>query len=839
MTRKNGIAGHAPASAVGREWIEGWRQDIGYVARSLGRAKKFSLAIVLTLALGFGTNGAILSFLNQVFLQSPSGVPAAGRLRRLWIQQPAGASRIPYVSNTISYHVYRAVAEALQDQAQLALYTVHTGVPLGRGDTLATTTLTYATASYFAALGVHPRLGRWFTDGEADVRSPRNVVVISEPFWRSHFGADAGVIGKTMTVDSRDFTIIGVAGPQFTGIDLQETQLWLPLGAFPTRDVARVSFWDSSVIVFSVFGRINPGVNEDLLTPRATTAYRNAPVTDFATSSVAQIYLRSIIDARGLGQTSREISIGVRLVFVALVILLIAAANVTSLFLARSVARRREVAVRIALGISRARLARLFVIECVLLSLVAGAAALFCTKVTGDLLRSLLLPGIQISREPLGWLVCSVTAFLALVTGIIAGLVTAAHGGTPDLARSLTSGSRDGGATRSFLPSVLVAMQAALSVVLLVGAGLFLTSLFNVEHLRIGYDTPRLAYASVVLPQGERPDTLGFASTMRTVGERLRAIPGVEAVAFAREEPMTGFGRVTFYTATDSSEGPGRPLPTASSVSSNFFKAIGVSFVRGTTFSDVAGQSAASVVVNQTLARTFWPDRDPVGQCIRLRSQSAQCLTVVGVVEDAIRQQLTEDQSPQLYLPIFSAMRGQQPPGVLVLRAEPPRLSFAMTEAMAALHAAFPNAEARVVRMADRLAPQYRPWQIGASLFGVFGLLALLVAGLGIYSNVSYSVSRRIREFGIRLALGATAGNVLGHVVTRGVRPVLAGAAVGFGVAIGSARVVSSLLYETNAWSPWLILGVASSVLVVAGVAACIPGWRATRVDPARIMMSE
>ncbi len=816
-----------------------WGRDIAYTARTLRRSPGFALAIVLTLALGLGTNAAILSFLDQVFLRAPAGVPSPDGVRRIWLEQPLSGSRPPAIANSLNYHAYRAIQASIGRDAPVALYAQQTNVAIGR-DASSAATIAYATANYFSTLGVHPRMGRWFTDAEADIHGASNVAVVSDAFWRRHLGASPAALGTTLTVGARAFTIVGIVEPRFAGIDLQETEVWLPLGTFPTRDVARVSFWDSSVIFFSAFARVAPGANDVQLEQRATSAYRNAPVTDFAPSAAGQIFLRPILAARGPGVRPRELSIGLRLGFVALLTLLIAAANVVNLCMARAVSRRREVAVRLALGSSRARLVRLFMIESTLLALAAGLAALAATEVAGSLLRSQLLPDVHFAAGPLRWFVAVFTIGLALVTGAVTGAVTAAYGSRPDLNAALEGGIRGGGAIRSFLPATLVGVQAALSVVLLAGAALFVASLRNVESARIGLDADRVAYASITLPQGERPDTGAFAERMRDVGDRLRSTPGIEAIAFARDEPIGGsFGRVRLYSETDSSEGPDRAMPTASYVSADFFKAIGAAVTRGATFTDRAGVSSGSIVVNQTLARMFWPDRNPIGQCVHFQQRAEPCLTVVGVVEDVARQQILEEPAPQLYLPIFASVRGQRPPHVMIVRAEPRRLAAVMAAASNALHAAFARGEPSVVRMTDRLAPQYRPWRLAAALFGAFGALSLVVAALGIYSSVSYSVTRRMHEFGVRIALGATAGDVMQHVVKRGVAPAAIGTLGGAAITLATARLVSTLLYGINTSSPLLLIGVGATLMITALVAACIPGWRAGHADPVRALMAD
>jgi predicted permease len=816
-------------------WFDAARRDVTLSARSLQRSPGVPLAIIATLTLGLGANAAVFSFLDQVFMRMPAGVSEAHQLRRVWIQHPAGATARLFTSSKLSYHHYRAITRAIRDQATLALYATQPNIRIGQDDSPSMATVTYATASYFDALGVHPARGRWFTESEADVNAPARVAVVSDAMWRKHLGADSAMIGSTLLVERKSYVVIGVAPPRFSGVDLEATDIWLPLGAFPTHEVPRVSFWESSLIFFSVFARVPSTINELLLEERATVAYRRSPTTDFPPSDEGRIFFRSIIDARGIGDRPHEVSIALRLGIVAIVILLMTVANVVNLLVARSISRHHEVGIRLALGISRGRLMRLFFIEAALLSLIAAAGAILCAQVAGNGLRRLLAPDVHFGGGVVRWSLVTFTAILALITSIAIGLGPALQARRLDVTILLKADSRDAFG-RSWLQQLLVGVQTALSVTLIVGAALFVRSLRNVETLHTGFDVPRLAYASVVFPGGPREDTAALVTGMRAVRERLRRVPSVEVIAFARDEPMTWFGRVKFYTETDSSESLGKNLPTMSYVSSDFFKALGTSFTRGATFADDSPPSVNAVVVNEALAHAFWPNQNPVGRCIYLQRRDSACLTIVGVVENAIRQRIVEEPTPQLYISIFQPMRGARPPRVMVIRADPDRLGLVMARASRALLEAFPGSRAEVVRMADRLAPQYRPWKLGAALFSSFGVLALAVAALGIYSSVSYMVAQRRHEMGVRIALGAESRDVILHVVGAGLRPVVLGGVAGAVVAVATAKVIDSLLYGIQARNPGTIIAAFLTLLAVGMAAAWLPAWRATRIDPVRVL---
>jgi putative ABC transport system permease protein len=815
--------------------------DITRAVRSLARTPGFAFAVILTLGLGLGTNAAIFSFLDRVFLRYPEGVGAPQQLRRLWREEPASRGGGGQIDHFIAYHEYEAIAAAVGATAQLASYMSRPAVPIGLGDDPARVTAVYATASYFPTLGARLAIGRPFTDAEARVTGASPVAVVSYDFWHTHLGGNPGAVGSTVVVDDRPFTIIGVADRGFSGVDLERADLWLPMGMFPTRETARVPFWRSVVVTVSIIARVPPGTSDRVLESRATRGYRLAPVTDFAPDSSATIYARSIIDAAGPGPRPHELSIAMRLAAVAIIILLIAAANVVNLLFARAISRRREIAIRLALGIGRARLMRMFVIESTLLSLGAGAAALASATITAGVLRSILLPGTHVAGGAVSWRVVAFTLVLSLVTGLLAGILPARRAAHTDLTSSLKAGGRESGVGRSATPNTLVGIQAALAVMLLVGAGAFVTSLLNFERLSVGFDVPRLGYATLQLPAGERADTLGFAAAMRQVYERLAGAPGVEAIAYASDPPLMGmWGRVKFYTSDDSSEAPGRELPTAIDVSSTYFATVGLHFTRGTTFTDQRGQSSDAVVVNEALAETYWPHRDAIGQCISIQSASAPCLRVTGVVGNAIRERIGETPEPQLYLPIFASVRGQRPPRCVVVRtSDPKQVGVALASVGHALHGAFPRGTPSLMRMTDVLARQYRPWQLGAALFTVFGVLALIVAALGIYSSVSYLVAQRTHEIGVRIALGADAADVLRHVIRSGVRPVLLGTAIGIVLAVGTGRFIGSLLYGISPSNPALIAAIVGILITTAMLAAFVPGWRATKIDPVRVMAAE
>jgi putative ABC transport system permease protein len=813
-------------------------RDIATSARSLRRAPSVVVAVVLTLTLGLGVNVAVYSFLDQVFFRPPAAVSSPNELRRLWHQTTNGLTKLPQVSNTLSYTPFTSIADALHGDAQVVLYSTRENVDLEVDGQARGANVTYTTANFFSVLGC-PLTGRPFTAAEADVQGASRVAVISAPLRRRLATVDSAVLGRKISIEGHQFVVVGVAPPTFVGVDLVPTDVWVPLGTFPTRPVPRVGFWQSSVVVFNVFARLYRGADERMVQSRATEAYRTSPLTDFGRGQTDKILLGPINDARGPGSSSPEIKIAVRLGLISLLVLILAVANIANLLLSRAIDRQREAAVRLALGISTSRLVMLFLMEGVLLALGACAAALTAASLTGGALSRILVLDQRFVEAPLRWQIVALTAVVAVCCGAIVGAVPAMHARRTDLAASLKVGSRGAGRLTTSIPNALVSAQAAMSVLLLVGAALVLASMRNIERLQVGFDVPHLAYATVNPPSSQRSDSGTFrvyAARVQEVADRMKALPSVEAVALAKDEPLTWFGRISFYTASDSSDAPGRPVTTASDVTAGFFRATGMRFVSGAAFADESS-TPAGVVINETLARTYWPRGGEIGQCIHLRRLDAPCLAVTGVVRDAIRDRVADPPGPQLYVPLFSA-RAWLPP-ILVLRAPPERLEAVMQAAARDLRQAFPQSQVSVVRMVDRLAPQYRPWEIGAALFSLFGALGVVVAAVGIYGSVSCFVTRNTHNLGIRLALGATKGEVVGHVVWKAMRPVFIGSGVGIILAALSFRVLSSLLFGVSGEVPFLIGSASGLLVIVAWFATWIPARRAAAADPVRVMASD
>jgi predicted permease len=591
--------------------------------------------------------------------------------------------------------------------------------------------------------------------------------------------------------------------------------------------------------------RLEPGVSDVVLNQRETAAMRalSQQRNGIYADTLLQVTTGSIIGVRGPGdypERNQEVSIAVRLGGVAVIVLLIAIANVVNLLLARAVRRRREIAVRLALGISRARLIRLLTAESVLLALLSGIAALLAAWWGGALLRSLLLPEVRWVTGTIQWSVVVFTACVSLGAGAVAGLVPALTASKPELTGALKSGAREGVVQRSQLRNTLVGAQAALSLVLLVGAVLFVSSLRNVQGLDLGFDADQLVTADVSFEPGQSPPRGVEAARVRELASRLRSVPGVQDVALTSLMPMAGLSFETFFTATDSSGAFVEHFPTVTAVSPEFFRTAGLRMLRGSDFPQLSGAAMpAVVVVNDAMAKLVWPGADAIGQCMYFNKRTEPCYRVIGVVETARQAKVIEEPAPQYYVPADRTPDAWLDPTALLIRRSPANAATVNAFVRSQLASAFPGANVHVTVMSQYLVRQYRPWRLGATLFTVFGLLALLVASVGIYSTVSYGVTQRTHEFGVRVALGAGIATVMRQVVREGVRVVLIGVGAGVVLALAGARLVRSLLYGISATNPWPMAGVAAVLLMVAAVAAIAPAWRAARVDPVRALREE
>ncbi|HEY7894129.1 MAG TPA: ADOP family duplicated permease [Gemmatimonadaceae bacterium] len=830
------------------------RQDLAYAVRSLRRSPGFAAMVVATLALGVGANTALFSVADRLFLQTPAGVTDPGSLRRLYARSTFFGQ--PRIVSEIGYPQYLAVRQSIATRARTAAYMAPDSIHVGNADA-APDQGVYAAADLFPLLGVHAAMGRLFGPDDDRMGNAALVAVISYDSWQRRFGGDPHVIGRVVPIARQQYTIIGVTQRGFTGIDLEPVDVWLPLATYPSPVIAGEPWYESwrSFGQVRILARVRPHTPNEWLASAATVAFNRGEVANAPHAPESATFLVGPIQAdRGPALPPKtDVAITTRLLGVALIVLLIACANVANLLLARADGRRREIAVRLALGVSPGRLIAQLLTEGMVLASIAGAAALLAGVWGAVALRHAILPATEARGPVLDWRMTAFAVGVALATGLVACLTPALRASRPDLTNSLKSGVRAGqAAEHSRFRASLILVQSALSVVLLVGAGLFVRSLSGARAIDVGFDADRLIYATVFFAdsQGHYVDyfdqkhVVEVTTGLRQVAARMGRVSGVEAAALASAPPMRGFLQVDIFVdgGRMAPNVNGVP-PTVNAVEAGYFQTTGVRLVRGRVFdaSDNAG-SPLVAVVNETAARAYWSGRDPIGQCLVIRLATEPCTRVVGVTHDAHLFTLVERPEANVIVPSAQEIgKGLLAyPDYLIVRAASAQRSAVIAALRRTVRDVFPTAEPPWIETsASEVHEQLSPWREGAWLFSVFGALALVVAAIGVYSVLAYSVSQRTHEMGVRMALGARNEHVMALVVREGVRVVLVGVVVGVAASLALGTVVASMLYDTSPHDP-VVLAVVAAVLTIVGVAAsAVPAWRASRTDPVVALRSD
>ncbi|HEX6966457.1 MAG TPA: ABC transporter permease, partial [Gemmatimonadaceae bacterium] len=826
-----------------REWGEAIAFDLRYAVRGLKAQPALTAGIVVTLALGIGANAAMFGVIDRLMLSPPPHVRDAddvGRVYFTWPESPSGFA----ANGQTSYGMYAALRDGLRSRAAVAV-TFEMSFPLGRGTDAVQAKTRLVSASFFPLLGVQPLLGRFFSPDEDHAPVGEHVAVLSYGMWQRRFGGDAHIVGRQILVRGQPYVVIGVAPRGFTGAELERVDLWVPFSA--AADAFQSDWYeDKGSWWVSLLMRPRPGISLETVGDEATQIVRNTWASWRPKMPAWERAVRvELVSVGGLraddGSRAPEARIALWLTGVAVIVLLIACTNVVNLLLARTIRRRREIAMRGALGITRGRLASQLLVESFLLATMAGAAALGVAWSASRAIRALLLADIVWPENPLDARVLGVTVLIVLGTALVVGIAPVIQAGRVDVMAVLKAGGRDGVYRRSKARVALLLVEAALSTVLLVGAGLFVRSLDNVRALDLGIDMTHVVSAQVRLA-GVKEDAFenkALDAFYRRAIERIRALPGVEHVAIASGAPFRGtFG---FGAHRPGGKDPelSTGVPYGYLVSPGFFTALGMRIVRGRGFTaaDRAG-SAPVAVLNETLARVLWHGENPVGQCVILDDEGP-CATVVGVVKDTRRfTLLPEDPTMQVFIPLDQG-HGLHTADILFAsgRGDPARLVPIVRRALLDVDPSVLYAD--VTPYADAIEPQMRPWRIGATLFTALGILALVLAAVGLYAAIAHDVAQRTYEMGIRMALGAHSGHVLRLVLREGVGVAVAGAVLGVGLALIAGRFVSSLLFKTSPHDPALLAIVCVTLFVVAVLASVLPAWRATRVEPSMALRAE
>lgn len=790
--------------------------DLRYGIRGLLKRPGFTVIAVITLALGIGANTAIFSVVNGVLLR-PLPYAEPERLVSLWEVQTNQDHSQFSPAEFLDYQDQNQSFSAMAAYREMNFALTGAGEPEQLGGLI-------VSANFFSLLGVEPERGRIFQpeDGQAGAH---RVAMISHNFWRQRFGGEANLIGRTLTLSGEPVTVVGVMP---AGFEDDNFQIWLnPHRIVPDwqlhSDVDLLTQRKTGYL--RVLGRLKPGV---------TLAQAQADLNAIA-ARLNEQYPRATGHGASLSSLHEEVVGKVRPTLLILLgavglILLIACANVTSLMLARAASRYKEIAIRVALGARRWQVMRQLLLESVLLTIMGGAGGgllavwgvqLFVASKPADLPRSAAIG--------LDYKVLAFTIGVSLLTGLVFGLAPALAASHPDLHSAFKDSSRSTGRFR--LRQSLVVAEVTLAFVVLIGAGLLVSSFTRLLAVKPGFNPEQLSTMKIGLTEERYSKASDKARFVKEMIARLETIPGVQGVGICDDLPIGNTNSTTRITiAGREAEAANAQSPVGLHViNARYFDAMGIRLLKGRSFTERDDSNAPSVfVVNETMARRLWPNEDPLGKQIRYNSKDPFG-EVVGVVADVKYDGVHSPDSPHLYEPYL-----QNPWGSLTItlrsQLDQSALVTAVQRALASLDPNLPVSHVRTMDevMAESLATR----RLALSLFALFGVLALVLTAIGIYGLLASSVAQRTREFGIRLALGATTRGVVQLIVGHGLKLVGLGIAIGMAGAFTLNRLLSGLLFGVSATDPVTFVAVAALLTLVAFVACYIPARRATRVDP-------
>jgi len=811
-------------------------QDFKYGVRMLTKSPGFTVVAVVTLALGIGLNASIFSVVNALLLRP---MPVLNPEELVGVYNTAPSEFVSHVP--MSYADYKDVRDSAQSYSGLLVYAP---TPLAMEQPGGTQLVTgeMVSGNYFSVLGITAALGRTFTQDEDVVPGRDLVAVLSHAAWQRRFGSDPGIVGRTIRLNGNPFTVIGVARPGFAGMfrGLQE-EMWVPMmtsSVLQAQAIAGENTADAGRLGRKsrwlwVVGRLKPGVTLAQANAEAATIGKRLqqeyPDTN-KDRAIALLPTNSVRIFPGVDKVLYATS-GVLLAVVGLV-LLIACANVANMMLARATARKREVAVRLSLGAGRLRIIRQLLTENLMLAFAGGGLGLLLASWSNNALNSFHLPipiniGFGLTND---WRVIGFTFLACVGATLFFGLAPALQASKTDLVTALKEESRTGGAARGRLRSILVVAQVALSLVLLIGAALSVRSMWNAHLVNPGFDSKGLVMAQFV------PSLQGYSKErqeafFRELKQRVEVLPGVESAAYASHLPLAFSIRLTSTAAEgqDTVDVAKWPQVDNATVGPSYFETMHIGVVKGRTFRETDTKESPKVtIVNETLAKQFWPGQDPLGKRLHIGKDGGYS-EVIAVVKDGKYRTLGEENRPYLYQAQTQLQEGD--PNLIVrVRGDSAAVLSGMRNIGKQLDEKVPDLGVTTVEEAIGVSLIFP--RAGAVLFGLFGVLGLVLASLGLYGVIAYVVSQRTHEIGVRMALGAQRGHIFQMIIGQGMKLTAIGVALGLAVSFFMTQAITVMLYGISPTDALTFTLVPLALALVAAVACFVPARRAAAVHP-------
>jgi predicted permease len=806
-------------------------QDVRYALRGLRAQALFTAVVVATLGLGIGVNVAMFGVLDRMLFRAPRYLTHPNEVRRVYIEHTANDGE-RLTTRKLEYPRYVDIAKWSRASSRIAAFSYRIAA-VGDGENTRELQVGAVSAAFFDFFDAKPIVGRFFDAREDQAPRGEPVAVLAFDYWQSRYSARADVMGSTMRIGTATYTIIGVAPRGFDGVsDGRAPIAFIPATTYGAS--MRSNYYNRySWSWVEMLVRLAPGVSAEAANADLTNALsqswiaEGAPETARPTAVAAPLQL-----ARG-PMAGPETNVVAWIGGVAFAVLLIVCANVANLLLARALRRRREMAVRRAIGGTRWRLVQQIFTETLILALLGSVAGVVGAQLAAGGLRTLL--GVDTDAWPVATDARTIAFVVALtiVVALLAGLLPALHSGRDELVGSLKAGMRDSAYRQSRVRSMLLLVQSALSVVLLVGAGLFVRSLLQVRALPLGFDVDRLVYLSTEM-RGVRLNAAQAVDFSDRLLSEARTVPGVASATFVITVPFRGGERRTLYVAGIESV-PKLGQFQLQAGSPEYFATTGTRILSGRAFSaDDRANTPWVAVVGQAMAAALWPHDNPIGKCFRIKSPEAQCTTVIGVAENIRSRSLTGDGEFLYYLPMaqYVAQMGQLGGWEAFVRVNGRGDDY--VEALRSrLQRVMPGpAYITVMPFHEIVDPAMQTWTSGARMFLAFGVLALVIAAIGLYAVIAFAVAQRTQELGVRLALGARSIDLLRLVIGEGVRVTIGGVVAGAAIASVASGRIAALLFQVSPRDP-LVYGVVAGTLIIVGfLASAIPAARAARVDP-------